>query len=94
MSSINGGLWNGANGLLNSLAPASVILSVLPHFTPFALFISRLYIGLAPPCIRAPRDLRWLGLIPSSPAFAGFDELLRGVTHVGLPSSASQPLER
>ena len=86
MNTIDDALWNSARmcllGVLNFLASISVILSVVPHFTPFALFIAWLYVRLAPPYIRASRDLRRLELISLSPAFAGFDELLRGITHV------------
>ena len=86
MNTIDDALWNSARmcllGVLNFLASISVILAVVPHFTPFALFIAWLYIRLAPPYIRASRDLRRLELISLSPAFAGFDELLRGITHV------------
>ena len=59
-----------------------VLLVVVPPFAPFALFIAWLYIRLAPPYIRASRDLRRLESISLSPAFAGFDELLRGITHI------------
>ncbi|KAF7347593.1 P-loop containing nucleoside triphosphate hydrolase protein [Mycena venus] len=41
-----------------------------------------LYIRLAPSYVRASRDLRRLESISLSPAFAGFDELLRGIAHV------------
>jgi hypothetical protein len=57
-------------------------LVVIPPFAPFALFIAWLYIRLAPQYVRASRDLRRLESISLSPAFAGFDELLRGLTHV------------
>ncbi|KIL71527.1 hypothetical protein M378DRAFT_182928 [Amanita muscaria Koide BX008] len=69
-------------GILNFLAPFSVILSLVPMFIPCAFIIAWLYIRLAPPYIRASRDLRRLELVSLSPAFAGFDELLRGITHV------------
>jgi len=86
MNTIDANLWNSAKmclyGVLNFLASLTVILSLVPPFTPFALFIAWLYIRLAPPYIRASRDLRRLELTSLSPAFAGFDELLRGITHV------------
>jgi hypothetical protein len=41
-----------------------------------------LYIRLAPPYIQASRDLRRLESVSLSPAFAGFDELLRGIIHI------------
>ncbi|KAF8832014.1 hypothetical protein HHX47_DHR1001186 [Lentinula edodes] len=44
--------------------------------------VAWLYIRLAPPYIRASRDLRRLESISLSPAFAGFDELLRGLAHI------------
>jgi hypothetical protein len=46
------------------------------------MFIAWLYIRLAPPYIQAARDLRRLESISLSPAFAGFDELLRGISHI------------
>lgn len=55
---------------------------MVPTFAPFALFIAWLYIRLAPQYVRASRDLRRLELVSLSPAFAGFDELLRGLAHV------------
>lgn len=70
------------SGVLNFLASFSVILSLVPAYTLFALGIAWLYIRLAPSYIRASRDLRRLELVSLSPAFAGFDELLRGITHV------------
>ena len=86
MNTIDSNLWGSSKmclyGVLNFLASLSVIISLVPHFIPFALFIAWLYIRLAPPYIRASRDLRRLELTSLSPAFAGFDELLRGITHV------------
>ncbi|PFH52248.1 hypothetical protein AMATHDRAFT_2254 [Amanita thiersii Skay4041] len=70
------------SGVLNFLASFLVILWVVPVFIPFALFIAWLYVRLAPPYIRASRDLRRLELVSLSPAFAGFDELLRGIVTV------------
>ncbi|PCH42091.1 pleiotropic drug resistance ABC transporter [Wolfiporia cocos MD-104 SS10] len=70
------------SGCFNFLASLSVIIWVVPSFAPFALFIAWLYIRLAPPYVRASRDLRRLESISLSPAFAGFDELLRGLAHV------------
>ncbi|KAI8980033.1 P-loop containing nucleoside triphosphate hydrolase protein [Trametes punicea] len=69
-------------GTLNFIISFSVIISVVPSFAPFALFIAWLYIRLAPSYVRASRDLRRLESISLSPAFAGFDELLRGLPHV------------
>jgi ABC-type multidrug transport system fused ATPase/permease subunit len=69
-------------GILNFVASFLVILAILPTFAPFALFIAWLYIRIAPPYIQTSRDLRRLESISLSPAFAGFDELLRGITHV------------
>ncbi|KAF7307138.1 P-loop containing nucleoside triphosphate hydrolase protein [Mycena indigotica] len=83
---IDGALQNSArsclSGVLNFIASFCVILFVIPRFAPFALFIAWLYIRLAPRFVRASRDLRRLESISLSPAFAGFDELLRGITHV------------
>lgn len=70
------------SGVLNFLASFGVILFVVPTFAPFALFISWLYIRLAPAYIQASRDLRRLESVSLSPAFAGFDELLRGIIHI------------
>ncbi|KAJ7751195.1 P-loop containing nucleoside triphosphate hydrolase protein [Mycena maculata] len=86
INTIDGALQNSArqclSGILNFVASFSVILVVVPTFAPFALFIAWLYIRLAPSFVRASRDLRRLESISLSPAFAGFDELLRGITHV------------
>ncbi|KAF7311117.1 P-loop containing nucleoside triphosphate hydrolase protein [Mycena chlorophos] len=86
INTIDGALQNSAraclSGVLNFVASFCVILFVIPRFAPFALFIAWLYIRLAPRFIRASRDLRRLESISLSPAFAGFDELLRGITHV------------
>ncbi|KAJ4485740.1 P-loop containing nucleoside triphosphate hydrolase protein [Lentinula aciculospora] len=86
INTIDGALQNSARnclaGVLNFLASFLVILVVIPTFAPFALFIAWLYIRLAPPYIRASRDLRRLESISLSPAFVGFDELLRGLAHI------------
>ena len=70
------------SGVLNFLVSFSVILYVVPSFAPFAVFIAWLYIRLAPSYIRTSRDLRRLESVSLSPAFAGFDELLRGIVHI------------
>ncbi|KAJ7597443.1 pleiotropic drug resistance ABC transporter [Mycena floridula] len=86
INTIDGTLQNSARqcmlGILNFLASFLVILAIVPSFAPAALFIAWLYIRLAPPYIEASRDLRRLESVSLSPAFAGFDELLRGITHV------------
>jgi ABC-type multidrug transport system fused ATPase/permease subunit len=86
INTIDGALQNSARaclmGVLNFVASFLVILVEIPTFAPGALFIAWLYIRLAPPYIQASRDLRRLESISLSPAFAGFDELLRGITHV------------
>ncbi|THV07466.1 P-loop containing nucleoside triphosphate hydrolase protein [Dendrothele bispora CBS 962.96] len=86
INTIDGALQNSARacltGVFNFIASFLVILVIVPKFAPFALCIAWLYIRLAPPYIRASRDLRRLESISLSPAFAGFDELLRGLTHV------------
>lgn len=86
INTIDGALQNSArnclSGILNFIASFLVILVVVPAFAPFALFIAWLYIRLAPPYIRTSRDLRRLESISLSPAFAGFDELLRGLVHI------------
>ncbi|OBZ72651.1 ATP-dependent bile acid permease [Grifola frondosa] len=70
------------SGALNFVASFLVIIWVVPMFAPFAIIIAWLYIRLAPSFVRASRDLRRLESISLSPAFAGFDELLRGLPHV------------
>lgn len=69
-------------GTLNFVISFMVIISVVPSFAPFAIFIAWLYVRLAPSYVRASRDLRRLESVSLSPAFAGFDELLRGLPHV------------
>lgn len=70
------------SGCFSFLASLFVVVWVVPLFAPFALVIAWLYIRLAPSYVRASRDLRRLESISLSPAFAGFDELLRGLPHV------------
>lgn len=86
INTVDGALQNSAraalSGVLNFVASFCVILYIIPTFAPFALAIAWLYIRLAPNYVRAARDLRRLESISLSPAFAGFDELLRGLTHV------------
>ncbi|RXW24050.1 hypothetical protein EST38_g1810 [Candolleomyces aberdarensis] len=79
---LQGSARNCLAGTLNFLASFGVMLALVPAFAPWALFIAWLYIRLAPPYIRAARDLRRLESVALSPAFAGFDELLRGITHI------------
>lgn len=81
-SSLQSSLNNALNGCLSFLASFFFIISVIPHFAPFAIFIAWFYIRLAPSYVRAARDLRRLESVGLSPAFAGFDELLRGITHI------------
>ncbi|KAF9567761.1 pleiotropic drug resistance ABC transporter [Agrocybe pediades] len=68
--------------VLAFLVSFSVMLYEVPAFAPFALIIAGLYVRIAPAFIRASRDLRRLESVSLSPAFAGYDELLRGITHV------------
>lgn len=86
MNCVDGALLNSVRaalgGVLNFVASIAVIIYVVPSFAPFAVVIAWLYIRLAPPYIKAARDLRRLESISLSPAFAGFDELLRGLSHV------------
>ncbi|KAF9469837.1 P-loop containing nucleoside triphosphate hydrolase protein [Collybia nuda] len=86
MNTIDGALQDSArkclSGTLNFVASFTVILIVIPTFAPFAIFIAWLYIRLAPPYIRTSRDLRRLESVSLSPAFAGYDELLRGISHI------------
>lgn len=86
INTIDGALMNSAraciSGVFNFLASFIAILVIVPTFAPFALIISWLYIRLAPPYIQASRDLRRLESVSLSPAFAGFDELLRGIAHI------------
>ena len=83
---IDGALYYSAreclSGILDFASSFGVILFVVPTFAPFAIFIAWLYIRLAPPYIQASRDLRRLESVSLSPAFAGFDELLRGIMHI------------
>ncbi|KIJ66220.1 hypothetical protein HYDPIDRAFT_26589 [Hydnomerulius pinastri MD-312] len=70
------------SGVLNFFASFGMIILVIPTFAPFAVIIAWLYVRLAPRYIQTLRDLRRLESVSLSPAFAGFDELLRGLTHV------------
>ena len=73
---------NFLTGVLSFFSSFAVILFVVPSFAPLAIFIAWLYIRLASPYIRASRDLRRLESVSLSPVFAGFDELLKGITHI------------
>jgi hypothetical protein len=64
------------------LASFTVIIVVIPALAPFAVVLAWLYIRIAPRFVQAQRDLRRLESVSLSPAFAGFDELLRGLSHV------------
>jgi len=79
---VNNSARGALGGVLSFITSFAVIVWVVPLFTPVALFIAWLYIRLAPPYVRTSRDLRRLESISLSPAFAGFDELLRGLIHV------------
>ena len=86
MNTVDSNLQNSLNsaldGCLSFLASFLFIISVIPQFAPFAIFIAWLYIRLAPSYVRAARDLRRLESVAFSPAFSGFDELLRGIVHI------------
>ena len=86
IGAVDGAVNNSARGalagVLSFITSFGVIVWVVPFFTPVALFVAWLYIRLAPPYVRTSRDLRRLESISLSPAFAGFDELLRGLIHV------------
>ncbi|KAG8874447.1 hypothetical protein FRB98_008435 [Tulasnella sp. 332] len=73
---------NAMTGTVSFLASFGVICLVVPRFAPLALAIASVYIMLAPPYVKASRDLRRLESIFLSPAFSGFDELLYGLIHV------------
>lgn len=81
-NALQGSARNCLTGMLNFLASFGVMLFLVPTFAPFALFIAWLYVRLAPSYIQASRDLRRLESVSLSPAFAGFDELLRGIIHI------------
>lgn len=86
MNTVDGALQNSARaafgGVFGFVASFAVIVAVVPAFAPFALIIAWLYIRLAPRYVKASRDLRRLESVSLSPAFAGFDELLRGLAHI------------
>lgn len=86
IGTIDGALQNSAkaciSGFMDFTASFITILVVIPRFSPFALFIAWLYMRLAPSYIRTSRDLRRLESVALSPAFSGFDELLKGITHI------------
>jgi ABC-type multidrug transport system fused ATPase/permease subunit len=86
INTIDGALQTSAraalSGVLNFLASFTVIIVVIPALAPFAVVLAWLYIRIAPRFVQAQRDLRRLESVSLSPAFAGFDELLRGLSHV------------
>ncbi|KAG8696666.1 hypothetical protein FRC08_007008 [Ceratobasidium sp. 394] len=81
-SALNPSARAALSGTINFIASFLVIVLFVPPFLPFALIIAWLYIRIAPPFVRASRDLRRLESISLSPAFSGFDELLHGLVHV------------
>ncbi|QRV91281.1 ABC transporter [Ceratobasidium sp. AG-Ba] len=81
-SALNPSARAALSGTINFIASFLVIVLSVPSFLPFALIIAWLYIRIAPPFVRASRDLRRLESISLSPAFSGFDELLHGLVHV------------
>ncbi|CCO27282.1 CCR4-NOT transcription complex subunit 3 [Rhizoctonia solani AG-1 IB] len=81
-SALNPSARAALSGTINFVASFLVIVLFVPSFLPFALVIAWLYIRIAPPFVRASRDLRRLESISLSPAFSGFDELLHGLMHV------------
>ncbi|CAE6419815.1 unnamed protein product [Rhizoctonia solani] len=81
-SALNPSARAALSGTINFIASFLVIVLFVPSFLPFALVIAWLYIRIAPPFVRASRDLRRLESISLSPAFSGFDELLHGLMHV------------
>ncbi|CAE6434528.1 unnamed protein product [Rhizoctonia solani] len=81
-SALNPSARAALSGTINFIASFLVIVLSVPSFLPFALVIAWLYIRIAPPFVRASRDLRRLESISLSPAFSGFDELLHGLVHV------------
>ncbi|KAF8707992.1 ABC transporter transmembrane region, partial [Rhizoctonia solani] len=81
-SALNPSARAALSGTINFIASFLVIVLFVPSFLPFALVIAWLYIRIAPPFVRASRDLRRLESISLSPAFSGFDELLHGLIHV------------
>lgn len=58
------------------------IVYAIPVFAPIALVIAFLFIRLAPKYVKTARDLRRLESVSLSPAFAGFDEVLKGLAHI------------
>ncbi|THH08344.1 hypothetical protein EW145_g2759 [Phellinidium pouzarii] len=73
---------NALVGGLTFIASFLFIIYVIPRFTPAAVVIAWLYIRIAPRYIQAARDLRRLESVSLSPAFSGFDELLKGIAHI------------
>jgi ABC-type multidrug transport system fused ATPase/permease subunit len=86
MNTVDGTLHSSARsalgGVMTFIASFLFIVYVIPQFAPFAVLIAWLYIRLSPPYVKTARDLRRLESVSISPAFSGFDELLRGITHV------------
>jgi ABC-type multidrug transport system fused ATPase/permease subunit len=81
-NALNSSARAAVSGTLAFLISFGVIVYIVPKFAPFATVIAFLYVRIAPPFVRAARDLRRLESISLSPAFSGFDELLHGLPHV------------
>ncbi|PLW40557.1 hypothetical protein PCANC_16781 [Puccinia coronata f. sp. avenae] len=69
-------------GTIAFIISFSVIILVVPTFTPIALFIAWLYIRLGPNFIKTSRDLRRLESVSRSPMFQNFSNLLFGIQSI------------
>src|SRR5882724_5784056 len=82
LGALNNSARAALSGALTFISSFGVIVVLVPAFLPMAIIIGYLYVRLAPAYILASRDLRRLELTSLSPTFAGFDELLHGLSHV------------
>ena len=74
--------YSAIGSVLSFLTTFAFIIYAVPIFAPISLVIAFLFVRLAPKYVKTARDLRRLESVSLSPAFAGFDEVLNGLSHI------------
>ncbi|MBW0461807.1 hypothetical protein O181_001522 [Austropuccinia psidii MF-1] len=73
---------NALRGIIAFMISLFVVIIIVPKFAPIALFVSWLYIRLAPDYVKTARDLRRLESVSRSPMFQNFSNLLYGIQSI------------
>lgn len=74
--------YSACGSVLSFITTFAFIIYAVPMFGPIALIIAFLFIRLAPKYVQTARELRRLESVSLSPTFAGFDEVLKGLSHI------------